>query len=133
MKYRALLWTILLVPGCATARQSTTPSASTIARVESGYALLQDLSSVGVADSAAMNRAARVRVREVSCTADGIDAAICAYAADRCLEGESDPDGDGWCQRSARFVRVRHAQSPGQAAMLVRGWTVDRSPDGRQP
>ncbi len=128
MQYRALLWTICLVPGYAIARQPAIPSAGTIARIESGYALLQDIRSVGV-----VNHALRVKVREVRCTVDGTGAAICSYSADRCLEGESDPDGVGWCQRSARFVRIRHAQYPFQAAMIARGWTVDRDPNAGHP
>jgi hypothetical protein len=115
--------------GCTTtpAEPAAIPSARTVARIESGYALLRNIEVVGVVDSASMNAAAKVRVRRVACTPAGPSAALCDYEAGRCLDDEDDSDGDGWCRRSARFVRVDRAADPFHVTMIHRGWTVDRS------
>jgi len=115
--------------GCATpGRQAPIPAPRTIAQIESGYRLLQLIVDVGVVDSASMNGASRVKVRSVACEADGEAAAVCEYDASRCLPSEADPDGDEWCRRKARFVRVDHPHDPFHVAMIAQGWTVDRPP-----
>ena len=83
------------------------PNRRTIEAIESGFALQDDLLTVGVGDTAAMNAAARVQVRRVRCTPREGAAALCSYEASRCLAGEKDEDGDGWCRRQVTFVLVR--------------------------
>ena len=97
----------------------------TIARIESGLALAEDLETVGVADSKTMNRASRVRVRNVGCRSVEGSAVTCSYEASRCLYDELDPDGDGWCRRARSFVRVSGYANP---LTSVNGWTVDGPP-----
>jgi hypothetical protein len=92
------------------------PDRRTIAAIESGFALREDLRTVGVVDSETMNRNARVKVRGVSCAPTG-GAAICTFEANRCLTGESDDAGDGWCRREAETS---------QSLIVSRGWTIDR-------
>ncbi len=91
--------------------------------IESGYALVQDLTVIGVMHSSPMNRLSRVRVRKIACARE-VDAAVCIYEADRCLDGELDVDGDGWCRRQARFLRMQWPRSPFDP--IVRGWALDR-------
>lgn len=95
----------------------------TIAVLESGRALRSDLATVGVVDSAAMNAAARVRVRAVICNPPERDRVTCTYEADRCLDSEQDGDGDGWCARTATFVRWL---APPDPAFSRNGWFLDR-------
>lgn len=103
-------------------RLAEVPSRRTIEAIESGFALQEDLMAVGVVDSEEMNRNSRVKVRRVSCTpSEG--AALCSYEANRCLDGERDEDGDGWCRRKARYqiaVGIDHSLT------VSRGWTIDR-------
>ncbi|MEA1015193.1 hypothetical protein [Sphingosinicella sp. LY1275] len=113
--------------GCATpGRQAPVPAPRTIAQIESGYRLLQLIVDVGVVDNASMNAASRVKVRGVACQADGEVAAVCEYDASRCLPPEADLDGDEWCRRKARFVRVDRPDDPFHVVMIAQGWTVDR-------
>lgn len=128
MKFsRASLMVVLLCALCGCVSRGSSlalvPSAKTIVAIESGYALVQNLTVVGVADSATMNRASRVKVRKIACAREG-DVAVCMYEADHCLEGESDSDGDGWCQRQARFLRMQRHRSP--LDPIVQGWALDR-------
>lgn len=126
MKWAAIYLATAIVAGCATNdRSALYPSNLTIARIESGHALLQDIKVVGVADSATMNDNARVHVRNVACSASAADA-ICDYEASRCLEDETDTDGDGWCRRTARFIKIAWPSDPFQSVMIDKGWTVDR-------
>jgi hypothetical protein len=99
------------------------PDLRTIEAIESGFALQDDLLTVGVGDSEAMNAAARVRVRRVQCRPAEGATAWCTYEASRCLSGEADPDGDGWCRRRTRFL-ADLGISPSLATSG--GWTIDR-------
>ncbi|MEG3148557.1 hypothetical protein U1769_01575 [Sphingomonas sp. ZT3P38] len=82
------------------------PSSRTIARIESGIVLLDQLQIVGVADTTSMNRMSRVRVRAAACRAEVASKADCTYQVDHCRESEEDSDHDGWCGRQTRFVRA---------------------------
>ena len=93
----------------------------TIAYLESGWALREDLRTVGVGDSAEMNRNSRVRVRRIRCKSREIMGVTCSYDASRCLDGELDPDGDGWCQRTRMFVRASGSSDP---LISAHGWTI---------
>lgn len=115
-----------ILAGCVASGSGVTPSRYAVAQIESGYALLQDVGKVGVADSATMNAGSRVKVRNVTCMRSGSDAAICDYDADRCMDTERDVDGDGWCRRTSRFLRVSEPADPFHIAMIYNGWTLDR-------
>ena len=114
---------LLALASCTGAAGWDAPiAAGTIASLESGHALLRDIQTVGVGDSAAMNAASRVRVRAVVCNPPERDRVICTYDSDRCLESE-DPDGNGWCQRMATFVRWL---APPDPAFSKNGWFLER-------
>jgi hypothetical protein len=110
----------VLVAASATA---AVPSSRAIAEIESGTQLSEVIQSVGVADSASMNRASRVRVRAVSCTTPVSGAALCVYEADHCRDGETDGNNDGWCRRETRFVRDEQAW---QGEPQSGGWIRER-------
>ncbi|MGZ8284538.1 MAG: hypothetical protein ACXWUQ_02810 [Allosphingosinicella sp.] len=126
-------WMSELVDDCALAseraqvrfRQTEVPGRRTIEEIESGHALREDLLAGRIADREAANAGPRVRVRGVACYPwDG--EAHCSYEASRCLEGERDRNGDGWCRRSARFLF-----GIGDHLTIVRGWAMDRDPGER--
>jgi hypothetical protein len=103
-------------------RLTEVPSRRTIEEIESGHALREDLLAGRVAAGDASNAAPRVRVRRVACNRwDG--EAHCTYEASRCVEGDSDRNGDGWCRRRARFLF-----GLGDHLTVVRGWAMDRAP-----
>ena len=115
---------LFLLAGCAGPAAWDSPiGARTIARLESGYQLRRNIQIVGVVDSASMNEAARVRVRNVICSGPERDRMTCTYDADQCLEGEGDGDGDGWCARVGTFVRWL---APPDPAFSDRGWFLER-------
>lgn len=103
--------------------EPATPSRGTIAQIESGFALRDIIKSVGIVDSAWMNRHSRVHVRKVRCVASDAGAALCTYEADRGLPGE--PDMEGWRERTTTFVRST-AFDPLTSAQ---GWTIVRPDD----
>lgn len=110
-----------------TAGQQIVPTRSTVARIESGYQLVRDLGSVGAyADPAEMNRESRVRVRAVACTNPAAGTAICKYETNRCSIRETDADGDGWCPRTSKFVRLKYPR--GIFDVIVAGWTLEQPP-----
>ena len=114
---------LLLAPAAGALAVAEVPSRGDVAEIESGLALLGDMQVVGIGDSAAMNRAARVRIRKLACAPSGKNSARCTYDADRCLAGEHDA-GSGWCRRTAQFVRVTPSSiTPG---ISRRGWAVVR-------
>ena len=101
------------------------PSTRTIAQVESGRQLRADLTVVGAyTDPDVLNAESRVKVRHASCRAIDRAAATCSYEASRCLAEETDTDGDGWCARTSRFVKVDGR--PGMGDVVVKGWALDR-------
>lgn len=101
------------------------PSTRTIGLVESGHQLLADLTVVGsYTDPEVLNAESRVTVRNVSCRATDRAAATCSYEASRCLAQETDIDGDGWCARTSKFVKVDGQRGIGD--VVVRGWALDR-------
>jgi hypothetical protein len=109
-------------------RFSEVPERRTVEEIESGFALQEDLMTVGVVDSDEMNRNSRVKIRRLSCTPTSPQEASCTYEASRCLEGETDGNGDGWCRRRANF-QVDFAI--GHSLTRSRGWTIDRAVAGR--
>lgn len=107
-------------------RHTEVPTRRTIEEIESGHALREDLLAGRVGGADAPDAGPRVRVRRVSCYPwDGM--AHCSYEASRCVEGESDRNGDGWCRRSARFLF-----GIGDHLTVVRGWAMDRDPGERR-
>jgi hypothetical protein len=101
------------------------PSTRTIAQIESGHQLLADLTVVGAyADPDELNAESRVRVRNATCRATDRAAANCKYEASRCLANETDIDGDGWCARTSKFLKVDG--QPGLGEVVVNGWALDR-------
>ena len=130
-RMRLVIAAPLLLAACAGtpppngAGDALLPRAKAIAEMESGYQLYVSLRTVGVYESAAMNRDARARVRNVSCAPASGGAATCSYQADRCLDDEQ-PGADGWCRRTSRFVRTTQVP-PGPTS--ARGWTLDRPLD----
>jgi hypothetical protein len=114
---------LTLITCGATVEPPLAPSQKTIASIESGYALLEDLARVGVADAATMNAASRVKVRNVRCNLEAGDVAVCSYEASRCLNVEADVDGDGWCARTTSFARISQARGIGD--VMVGGWALD--------
>ena len=113
---------VAVPPGSAPSSQ-TSLDRRTVERIESGLALAEDLATVGVHDSKAMNRNARVRVRGLDCSPPDDVGVICTYEASRCLQDESDANGDGWCPRTTRFLRT--PDLPNQLG-TGNGWTADR-------
>jgi len=99
----------LLIALSGGSEPSDIPTRHMIAKIESGLQLYENIANVGVGDSASMNRASRVKVRAVTCRAESNKTAICSYEANNCRTHERDENGDGWCQRTTRFVRDRHA------------------------
>jgi hypothetical protein len=78
-------------------RAETVPGRATIAGIETGLALLENLRTVGVYDTKTMNRDARRKVRKIDCKPRGTDGATCSYEVDHCAPA--------WCQRTNHFVR----------------------------
>jgi hypothetical protein len=108
----------LAVAGCATLPpQQPLPSLRTVTGIESGVALLDNLRTVGVVDTGAMNAASRVHLRRFGCWPDGsAAAAACTYETDHCLSGYFAALPDGWCRRTRRYVRaVADSQDPASA------------------
>jgi hypothetical protein len=106
-------------------RLTEVPTRRTIEEIESGHAFREELLTGRVTGGDAPDASPRVRVRRVSCYSwDG--EAHCSYEASRCLEGQRDRDGDGWCRRSARFLF-----GIGDHLTVVRGWAMDRDPGER--
>ncbi|WP_447727544.1 hypothetical protein [Sphingomonas koreensis] len=100
------------------------PGASTIARIETGMALMQNIESAGVYDTDSMNRDARTRVRRVQCAPALPGGLTCTYEVNRCFD-ETDGKLDGkrprWCQRRNHFVR---SDEKSQSARIYRGWRL---------
>jgi hypothetical protein len=123
-------WMLLLavsLTGCASAgaQPGAEPGARAIARIETGFSLLEDLQSVGVAQSEAMNSAARTQVRNIRCTHPEPARADCLYEAARQTRPQE------WTERSRSFVRVAH---PDPRLPNADGWTVvPASSDGPVP
>ena len=116
---------LLTVTACAGVPDVALPSARTISKVESGHQLLADLTAVGAhTDADVLNAESRVRVRNASCRAADASAATCRYEASRCLDDEIDTDGDGWCARTSRFVKVGGQRGIGD--VVVKGWAIER-------
>jgi hypothetical protein len=116
----------LLAASCAHSLPEDEPATNAIGRraierIERGFALSEDLEAVGVTDTAEMNRNSKVKVRNLLCQPAGADAATCSYDASRCLVGEGDADGDGWCRRTRTFVRTEGYSGSLTAAD---GWDV---------
>lgn len=106
-------------------RWTEVPDRRTIEEIESGYALREDLLAGRIAEGDAAIAGRRVKVRGIACYPwEG--EAHCSYEADRCLEGETDKNGDGWCRRRARFLI-----GLGNNLTVSRGWTIDRAPQER--
>ena len=118
---------LIALSGCVTHPVPVVPSTRVIESIETGYLLLKNIEGAGVSDTESMNAEARVAVRNVECTLVEPRMAVCEYEASKCLDGESDPDADGWCSRTSRFVRVDHPEYPFHVAMIYKGWTVDRA------
>jgi hypothetical protein len=102
------------------------PNRQAIEDVESGFALQEELLTVGVFDAQVVNAKPRVRVRKVACRAREAEA-VCRYEASRCLAGEEDGNGDGWCRRQARFVPALELIG---GLTVKRGWTIVRTRPG---
>ena len=117
---------IAALSGCASLAHGTVPSARAINAIEGGYAMLLDIKGGGVAPIDVLNVGPQVKVRNIACTAVDVSTATCTYDADRCLPAESDPDGDGWCHRTARYIRIHRPSDPSHVATISDGWTVDR-------
>lgn len=101
-------------------RFAEVPGRRTIEEIESGFALQEALLTAGPAGSGASAASSRVKVRRVNCwPTEG--AALCTYESDRCLAGDRDKDGDGWCGRRARFLMALS-----NSLTDSRGWTIDR-------
>lgn len=102
-----------VVSGCGSV--ATQPSAGAIARIETGLALREDMSVVGVGDSRGMNRIARTTVRNVRCISPEPGLADCAYEARR-VASPAD-----WEARRRTFAREDRA-APGAAH--AGGWVA---------
>lgn len=101
------------VSGCAT--PLLPPSADTIARIEAGRALLEDVQAVGVGDSEGMNRAARTRVQHVHCSLPEPDRAVCGYETAR--------RGPGQQPQKQQRIFVRREPAPGEPG--ANGWALE--------
>ena len=118
-----------LMTACVAIPQGRAPASGarldrrTIEHIESRLALAEDLASVGVQDSEEMNRNARVRVRNLACSPPAGAGVVCTYEASRCLEGEIDQNGDGWCRRTTRFLRT---SDPWERVGTINGWAAAR-------
>ncbi len=100
------------------------PSQRTIAQMESGRRFFDNLEMAGAAhDTQTMNAAARVVIRKVHCGATSAASATCTYETNRCTTAENDADGDGWCVRTSKFVRVDNQRGIGD--VLANGWGFD--------
>ncbi|WP_145998462.1 hypothetical protein [Caulobacter flavus] len=111
----------LSVSGCASI--DSLPSIDTIARIESGLALLGDVQVVGVGDSASMNRAAEMHVRNVRCSPAEAVRVVCSYEAAR--RGSN----DDWHEQHRTFVR----RQPALGEPSVNGWaTEEMSPRSQE-
>ncbi len=100
------------------------PSAREIARLETGLRLDNIVQSVGVSDTASMNRAARVRVRSATCRYLPNHEAICSYQARPCPEDGQATSRDGWCSVEARFAHT--GESPVSAMVGLEQWAISR-------
>lgn len=113
------IWTVIvavIISSCASATPQ--PSVGTIARIETGLALLEDLQAVGVADSESMNRAARTRVRNVRCASPEVGKAVCTYDTARLAPGED------WVARRRSFVRQERI---GPSEPSAGGWVPEKT------
>lgn len=104
------------------------PSACDISRLETGLRLDEIIQAVGVADSRSMNRAARVRVRAVTCRYLPSHDAICSYEARPCPMEMQAATGspDGWCRLETRLIHIGGLPVP-----EIRGsedWAIHRPP-----
>jgi hypothetical protein len=106
-------------------RLTEMPTRRTIEEIENGHAFREDLLAGRVAGAEAVDAEPRVRVRRVACNR-GNGETHCSYEASRCLERDSDRNGDGWCGRTARFLF-----GIGDHLTVVRGWAMDRDPGER--
>lgn len=112
----------MLIVGLATCGCASTgpqPTDGAIARIETELALIEDLQTVGVAHSESMNRAARTRVRNVSCITVAPGAARCAYESTRRIYGNE------WTARRRVFLQ-RERGVPGTP--WADGWAVGDDP-----
>jgi hypothetical protein len=89
--------------------------------------MFEGISAVGPVAALSSPQASKVKVRNVACAPEGEGAAICHYEANRCLDHENDSDGDGWCQRQQKFVRIDRPLHPFHVVMIRDGWTIDRA------
>ena len=123
---------LLLVAACAatpvteTSAPSLVPSLKAVAYMETGYMMDHNLREVGVYESEAMNRDARVRVRNLTCTPLADGTATCTYDASRCLPDELAAEQIGWCRRTAHFIR---STSVPPELWSDQGWSLDRPRD----
>ena len=115
----------LPLAACMTANSGPAlPTKGIIAEIERGRGFLDNLVAAGAAhDAQTMNAEARVGVRNVRCSVTGPDSATCRYETDQCAIAESDADGDGWCARTSKFVRVDRPRGIGD--VVDRGWGFD--------
>lgn len=119
---------VVLLPACSTTyatnrRVDLSPAARHVANMESGFRLLKNIELVGVYDSKAMNREAKVRIRSLNCEPQAFSGtAVCKYEANRCLETEVDLNYDGWCARTSQFIRDPTSVAPVSSG----GWTLQR-------
>jgi hypothetical protein len=110
--HRLVVGLIFLALSCsAAAKPGAIPNSGVISRIEAGLALHRHFEEVGVWGTTArgLNRAARRKVRHVSCKPADRGAAICTYLI----------EGDGW--RTNRFERSE-LQMP--AAPAYGGWEL---------
>jgi len=116
---------VLALAACTAGGSVVFPSQRTIAHLETGQRFLDNLALAGAAhDTHTMNAEARVDVRDIRCGVTGSSSAMCSYETDRCTTAESDPDGDGWCARTSKFVRVDSRRGIGD--VIDSGWGFDR-------
>jgi hypothetical protein len=97
------------------------PSERTIAQIERGHRLLENVAAAGAAhDTQTMNGEARVGIRELRCSATGPDSATCSYETNGCTTAQSDTDGEEWCARTSKFIRVDNPRGIGD--VIADGW-----------
>ena len=112
------------VSGCASA--GLHPGADTVARIETGLALIQDVQEVGVSESSGMTSMARTSVRNLQCTAREPAMADCTYDVRRTASPSP------WEARRRTFVR---SDGPASGAAQADGWVSASENDslGRGP
>jgi len=106
--------------GCASTPSQ--PSVRTIERIETWFAVSEDVQAVGVRDSESMNRAARTRVRNLRCSLPQPGLANCTYETARRMHGAD------WGAR--RRTYVRREQTP-FGTPHAHGWAVEETPGDR--